>query len=88
MQASTRLVKKVMKVCTLHIRAAAPYHVELPVLIPGGVSMTRVVVGRGVHVVEVVSGAPPMVMKMNVYSDVLLIDRIVYPSLVVLRFSV
>ena len=40
---------------------------ELPVSIPGGVSTTRVVVGRGVHMVEVVSGAPPMVVKMDIY---------------------
>jgi len=65
-----------------------PSQVELSLAVPEGVVVTRVVVNRGIHLREVVTGLSRVLVKLDVYGDVLLITRLNYPTLVVLRFSV
>ena len=65
-----------------------PSRVELSLAVPEGVMVTRVIVNQGVHLREAVTGLSRVLIKLEVYGDVLLIARRSYPTLVVLRFSV
>ena len=65
-----------------------PSTVELSVAVPKGVAVTRLVVSQGVHLREAVTGLSRVLVKLNVYGDVLLLSKLVYPTLVVLRFTV
>jgi len=65
-----------------------PSTVELSVAVPEGVVVTRLVVGPGVHLREAVTGLSRVLVKLDVYGDVLLWSKLVYPTLVVLRFTV
>ena len=65
-----------------------PSTVELSVAVPEGVAVTRLVVGPGVHLREAVTGLSRVLVKLDVYGDVLLWSKLVYPTLVVLRFTV
>ena len=65
-----------------------PHEVVLPVSVPEGIAMTRVLVERGVYLLEVLFGVGRVTLKLNVYGDILLLNKTVYQSLVVLRFSV
>ena len=61
-----------------------PGRVEASLAVPEGVLMTRVVVGRGIHLVELVTGLSRVVIKMDVYGDGILMRKLAYPSLMVL----
>ena len=65
-----------------------PSRVELSLAVPEGVMVTRVIVNQGVHLREAVTGLSRVLIKLEVYGDVLLITRRSYPTLVVLRFTV
>ena len=65
-----------------------PSTVELSLAVPEGVAVTRLVVGQGVHLREAVIRLSRVLVKLNVYGDVLLLSKLVYPTLVVLRFTV
>ena len=65
-----------------------PHEVELSVSVPEGIAMTRVLVERGVYLLEVLLGVGRVTLKLSVYGDVLLLNKTVYPSLIVLRFTV
>ena len=55
---------------------------------PGGILLTRLVIGVGVHVTQVVAGADRCTMHMDVYADVLVVMITMYPTLMVVRLSV
>ena len=64
-----------------------PGRVEASVAVPEGVLLTRVVVGQGIHLVESVTGLGRVTVKMDIHGDGVLMDKLVYPSLMVLRFT-
>ena len=48
-----------------------PSTVELSVAVPEGVAVTRLVVGPGVHLREAVTGLSRVLVKLDVYGDVI-----------------
>ena len=65
-----------------------PHRTVLPFLMPGGCPLTRLVVGVGVHVTEVVAGLDRLTVHMDVYAHVLVVKITVYPTLLVVHLSV
>ena len=63
-----------------------PGRVEASLAVLEGVLLTRVVVGQGIHLVELVTGLNRVIVKMDVYGDGGFMTKLVYPSLMVLRF--
>ena len=63
-----------------------PSQVELSLAVPEGVVVTRVVVNQGIHLREVVTGLSWVLIKLDVYGDVLLVTRLAYPTLMMLHF--
>ena len=63
--------------------------VELSLTVPHGVVITRVVVHQGIHLREIVTGLSRVLVKLDVYGDIVVIRRQSYQqTLVVLHFSV
>ena len=65
-----------------------PNCVELSLTVPRGVVVTRVVVHQGITLREVVTGLSRVLVRMDVYGDMVVIRKISYPTLMVLHFSV
>ena len=65
-----------------------PNRVELSLTVPRGVIVTRVVVHEGIVLREVVTGLSRVLVRMNVYGDIVVVRRLSYPTLMVLHFSV
>ena len=65
-----------------------PGRVVLSLAVPEGVLITRLVVDQRIHLVESVTGLSHVFIKMDVYDDGVLMRKLVYPSLMVLRFTV
>ena len=62
-----------------------PHRVVLPILIPRGVALTRLIIGVDVHVTEMVTSVSRLTVHVNVYGDVLVVNTDVYPRLMVVR---
>ena len=60
----------------------------MSIVVPDGVRITRILVEQGVHLVELVTGLSRVLVEMEVYGDAVLMRRFMYPSLMVLRFTV
>ena len=65
-----------------------PNQVELSFTVRQGVVVTRVVVHQGIHLREVVTGLSQVLVRMDVYGDVVLVRKLSYQTLMVLHFSV
>ena len=65
-----------------------PHRAVLPVLMRDGVLITRLIVGPGIQIVEVVSGATRLTVHMNIYGHILVVRITNYPILMVVRLSV
>ena len=65
-----------------------PNRVELSLTVPRGVVVTRVVVHQGITLRELVTGLSRVLVKMDVYGDMVVIRKLCYPTLMVLHFSV
>ena len=65
-----------------------PNRVELSLTVPRGVIVTRVVVHEGIVLREVVTGLSRMLVRMDVYGDIVVVRKLSYPTLMVLHFSV
>ena len=65
-----------------------PYIVALPVHIPNQVMMTRLIMGYGMRVTELVTGVDQLTIHLHVYADILHVDVTVYPILMVIHLSV
>ena len=65
-----------------------PNRVELSLTVPRGVIVTRVVVHEGIVLREVVTGLSRVLVRMDVYGDIVVVRKLSYPTLVVLHFSV
>ena len=61
--------------------------VNLTFRLPNGVSLTRLVVGAGVLVTEVVNTGERMIINMRVYGDALVVGTTRYPILMVVNLS-
>ena len=59
-----------------------PNRVALPVLLSEGILLTRLVIGRGVHVTEVITSIERLIVHVDVYSDILFVDTTVYQTLI------
>ena len=55
---------------------------------PRGVVVTRVVVHQGITLREVVTGLSRVLVRMDVYGDIVVVRKLSYPTLMVLHFSV
>ena len=64
-----------------------PNRLVLSLTVPQGVMITRMVVNQGIYLREV-TGLSWVLVKMDVYGDVVLISKLAYQTLLVLRFSV
>ena len=62
--------------------------VVVSMAVPDGVRVTRVLVDQGVHLAELVAGLSRVLVKMDVYGDGVLMRKLLYPFLMVLRFTV
>ena len=56
----------------------------VPILKPGGVLLTRLVIGVGVHVTQVVAGLNRLTVHMDVYADILVVNTTLYLTLMVI----
>ena len=65
-----------------------PNCVELSLTVPRGVIVTRVVVHEGIVLREVVTGLSRVLVRMDVYGDIVVVRKLSYPTLMVLHFSV
>ena len=65
-----------------------PNRVELSLTVPRGVVVTRVVVHQGITLREVVTGLSRVLVRMDVYGDIVVVRKLSYPTLMVLHFSV
>ena len=65
-----------------------PHRAVLPVLMRDGVLITRLIVGPGIQIVEVVSGATRLTVHKNIYGCILVVRITNYPILLVVRLSV
>ena len=65
-----------------------PNLVTLTLTVPQGVVVTRVLVNQGIHLRELVSGLSRILVRMNVYGDVLLVSKLVYLTLMAFCFLV
>ena len=65
-----------------------PHEVVLSLPLRSGVLITRLQVGIGIWVTEVITRVNHMTIRLNVYSDILVVDRFGYPTLEVVRLSV
>ena len=65
-----------------------PNRVELSLTVPRGVIVTRVVVHEGIVLREVVTGLSRVLVRMDVYGDIMVVRKLSYPTLMVLHFSV
>ena len=65
-----------------------PNRVELSLTVPRGVIVTRVVVHEGIVLREVVTGLSRLLVRMDVYGDIVVVRKLSYPTLMVLHFSV
>ena len=65
-----------------------PNRVELSLTVPRGVIVTRVVVHEGIVLREVVTGLSRVLVRMDVYGDIVVVRKLSYPTLMVLHFSV
>ena len=61
--------------------------VTLTFRLPDGVSLTRLVVGAGILVTEVVNTGERMIINMRVYADALVVGTTRYPILMVVNLS-
>ena len=66
---------------------AVPHRAVLPILMRDGILLTRLVVGTGVHITEVVSGGNRLTIHVNVYASVLVVGTMRYPTLLVVHLS-
>ena len=64
---------------------AVPHRAVLPMR--DGIILTRLVVGTGVHITEVVSGGNRLTIHVNVYASVLVVRTMRYPTLLVVHLS-
>ena len=64
-----------------------PNRAVLAILMPGGINVTRLVVGVGVHVTQVVTGLTRLTVHADVYGDVLAVRHTLYPTLMVVYLS-
>ena len=62
--------------------------VELSFTVRQGVVLTRVVVYQGIHLREVVTGLNGVLVRIDVYGDMVLIRKLSYQTLMVLHLSV
>ena len=67
---------------------AHPRRVAFPVIFPEGVLLSRLVVGAGVEVTEVITNVERLIVHAEVYGNVLVVNTDVYPTLIVVRLSV
>ena len=65
-----------------------PNQVELSFTVRQGVVLTRVVVYQGIHLREVVTGLNRVLVRIDVYGDMVLIRKLSYQTLMVLHLSV
>ena len=65
-----------------------PNRVQLSLTVPRGVIVTRVVVHEGIVLREVVTGLSRVLVRMDVYGDIVVVRKLSYPTLMVLHFSV
>ena len=65
-----------------------PHRAVLPFLLRDGVLITRLIVGPGIQIVEVVSSATSLTVHMNIYGRILMVRITNYPILMVVRLSV
>ena len=65
-----------------------PHRAVLPVLIQDGVLITRLIVGPGIQIAEMVFGATRLTIHLNIYGSVLVVTITNYPILMVVRLSV
>ena len=65
-----------------------PNRVELSLTVPRGVIVTRVVVHEGIVLREMVTGLSRVLVRMDVYGDIVVVRKLSYPTLMVLHFSV
>ena len=65
-----------------------PNRVELSLTVPRGVIVTRAVVHEGIVLREVVTGLSRVLVRMDVYGDIVVVRKLSYPTLMVLHFSV
>ena len=65
-----------------------PNQVELSFTVRQGVVLTRVVVYQGIHLREVVTGLNRVLVRIDVYGDMVLVRKLSYQTLMVLRLSV
>ena len=65
-----------------------PYTVALPVCVPECVILTRLIMGGGVRVTEVVTGVDRLTIHLQMYADILRVDITAYPILMVVCLSV
>ena len=57
-----------------------PHRVVLPVLMSEGILLTRLIMGRGVNLMELVTSTERLTIHVDVYSDTLFVDTTVYPK--------
>ena len=50
-----------------------PHRAVLPILMPDGILLTRLVVDEGVHVTQVVAGGGRFTVHVDVYANVLVV---------------
>ena len=60
-----------------------PNRVELLLTVPRGVVVTRVVVHQGIILREVVTGLSRVLVRMDVYGDIVVVRKLSYPTLTV-----
>ena len=60
-----------------------PNRVELLLTVPRGVVVTRVVVHQGITLREVVTGLSRVLVRMDVYGDIVVVRKLSYPTLTV-----
>ena len=65
-----------------------PNQVELSFTVRQGVVLTRVVVYQGIHLREVVTGLNRVLVRIDVYGDMVLVRKLSYQTLMVLHLSV
>ena len=59
-----------------------------PQLMSEGILLTRLIMGRGVNLIELVTSTERLTIHVDVYSDTLFVDTTVYPTLYVMRLFV
>ena len=78
----------VLTTCCCILRFQGPYVIVLSIPLRSGVLITRLRVGIGIWVTEIITRTNNITLRLDVYSDTLVVDRMGYPTLEVVRLSV